>query len=119
MGFIEERWRTRHPKPFKTVLCMCYATIHGLLGIYVLKYLVDEIIPRGNLTENRWHAVIGLSLAYALSALLYWKLDYMHVDIRGRSGTRKDFRNWIMQKVLTKKHHTENRIARSQTQKAI
>jgi ABC-type multidrug transport system fused ATPase/permease subunit len=99
-GFLEERWRTRHPKPLKTVFCMSWKTVHGLFGIYVLKYLVDDVIPQGALDHARFQVVLWLGLAYALSALVYWKLDYMHVDIRGRSGTRKDFRNWIMQKYV-------------------
>jgi hypothetical protein len=99
MGFLRERWKARWPKPFKTLLCMFYATIHGLMGIFIPKFLIDEIISSGELNNKRFVLVVILTSVYALSALMYWKLDYKHVDIRGRSGTRKDFRNWIIQKV--------------------
>jgi ABC-type multidrug transport system fused ATPase/permease subunit len=110
MGFLVERWRTRHPKPAKTLVCMCYATVHGLMAIYVPKYLVDELISRGPLDKQRFMVMVLLAAGYAVSALLFWKLDYKHVDLRGRSGTRKDFRNWILQKYLwfTENTHTNS-----------
>ena len=37
-GFIKERWATRHPKPIKSLFCIFYGTIHGLLGTFILKY---------------------------------------------------------------------------------
>ena len=59
------------------------------MGIYIPKALVDAIISKGPLSSHRLIVVIALAAAYAASALLFWMLDYKHVDLRGRSGSRK------------------------------
>jgi hypothetical protein len=112
-GFVKERWQTRWPKPFKTILCMMYATVHGLLSIFIPKLLIDYVIasPRdefGKVPHEKYVLAYALGAAYAVSAFIYWHLDYKHVDIRGNSGTRKDLRNWLMRKYVWFSENTHN-----------
>ena len=112
-GFVKERWATRWPKPLKTILCMCWATVHGLLSIFIPKLLIDEVIGAdrnadGKIPDEKLVLAYALGAAYAGSALIFWHLDYKHVDIRGNSGTRKDLRNWIMRKYVWFAEDTHN-----------
>ena len=64
--------------------------------IFALKYIVDNVLPASQqtadgITPKQFYAVTALMLGYVLSAAVWWHLDFKHVDIRGRSGTRKDF----------------------------
>jgi len=112
-GFVKERWQTRWPKPPKTILCMLYATVHGLFSIFIPKMLIDFVINSerdadGKVAPEKYVLAYALGGAYAFSALIYWHLDYKHVDIRGNSGTRKDLRNWIMRKYVWFSESTHN-----------
>jgi len=105
-GFIKERWAARHPKPIKSLLCIFWETIHGLLGTFILKYFLDNILigdtetPKPLSTLEDYSVPIILAGIYVASAWMVWKLYYKFVDIRGNSGTRKDLRNWLMRKYL-------------------
>jgi ABC-type multidrug transport system fused ATPase/permease subunit len=119
-GFIRERWTTRHPKPIKTLFCMCYATVHGLFSIYIPKVLIDNVIRKGDTSFEGFILAFILCGVLVVSALIYWKLDYKHVDIRGNSGTRKDLRNWILRKYLWFSQNTHvNEIGDTQVVNAM
>ena len=37
---------------------------------------------------------------YALSSVLSWYCAYKFQDLRGNSGTRKDWRNWLIKRFV-------------------
>ena len=44
--------------------------------------------------------MIGSVAVLIIATLIMEKSDYVQLDKRGRSGTRKDLRNWVLQRYI-------------------
>ena len=94
-AFWRERWRHRWPKPLKSMLYKTYDSAHNLWATYFPIICVDVVsVRRSNATLA---AFGGL---YVLSSVLNWHCAYKFQDLRGNSGTRKDWRNWLVKRFV-------------------
>jgi ABC-type multidrug transport system fused ATPase/permease subunit len=96
-GFIKERWAHRHPKPIKSMMCLCYGSIHAVIAIVVPLLIIDNCIKPKHMD---WIYVGVLCAVYLASDALKWYLHIKFMDWRGNSGTRKDLRNWLVMKYV-------------------
>jgi len=94
-AFWRERWRHRWPKPIKAMLFKTYDSAHNLFGTYFPVICVEIVVVR---RSNATLAALGG--LYALSSLLNWYCAYKFQDLRGNSGTRKDWRNWLIKRFV-------------------
>jgi ABC-type multidrug transport system fused ATPase/permease subunit len=96
-GFIRERWRHRHPKPIKSMACVCYGGIHSVVATYVPIIIIDDYVKKDRID---WVVFGILAAVYLVSNLIKWYLHIKFMDWRGNSGTRKDLRNWLVTKYV-------------------
>ena len=95
LGFLQERWKARRPKARVTALSMVYIKSHFIVQVLWIRFIIDIGIP-----NEDYISIAILGAIYLLSLALKHKLDIVVMDKRGRSGTRKDLRNWLLQKIL-------------------
>ena len=124
-GFWSERWRHRHPKPFKALACRCYRSLDKVLKTVLLSQVVipqlreyaaatptagaaaasnDTLLAPPTLAnvEQRARATqtaTAVAAALVASFLVNWWCSRQYVNLRGNSGTRKDLRSWLLAKV--------------------
>ena len=96
-GFIRERWRHRHPKPIKSMCCICYDSIHEVIATYVPVLIVTEVIEK---KEMKYEFCGVLAAIFLASNAFNWWCEVKFMDWRGNSGTRKDLRNWLVMKYV-------------------
>ena len=113
--FILERFQQRQGKVTVTGWCFVYKAFHEVIvttfALVFFFRLVKEMAGDNKdaadgdeADERRWTegmlqcglCVFGL----ALSTFIYMYCDFEQLDKRGRSGTRKDLRRWIIKRYL-------------------
>lgn len=104
-GFVSERFNNRGWKLVKTVAAMSYQGVHGAIESVILKLVVDLALggkgcSTGGLTEDDETSAIILGICYLVAFALAHAADRTQLDFRGRSGSRKWFRERLLRKYL-------------------
>ena len=93
-AFYRERWRHRWPKPLKSLLYDMYESFHELIGTYIPLVCAAPQVRSSPL----WLALVGA--VFLISAAFNWHCSYHFQNHRGNSGTRKDWRNWLVNRFV-------------------
>jgi hypothetical protein len=93
-AFYRERWRHRWPKPLKSLLYDMYESFHDLLGTYLPLVCAEASVRK----QPLWLALFGA--LYVTSSAFNWYCSYQFQNHRGNSGTRKDWRNWLVNRFV-------------------
>ena len=96
LEFWKERWVARGKKAKITAALMASKGVLAVTQLYLYKIIIDGCIKQDNLQK----------LTYVLAACVgmdvyVWLADRKILDFRGRSGIRKDLRNWLARKWLS------------------
>ena len=93
-AFYRERWRHRWPKPLKSLFYDMYESFHEILALYLPLACVTPAVR----AQPLWLA--PLAALYLASAAFNWYCSYQFQNHRGNSGTRKDWRNWLVNRFV-------------------
>jgi hypothetical protein len=93
-AFYRERWRHRWPKPLKSLFYDMYESIHEIIGVYLPMACVTPAVRQ----QPLWLALLGAM--YLASSAFNWFCSYQFQNHRGNSGTRKDWRNWLVNRFV-------------------
>ena len=93
-AFYRERWRHRWPKPLKSLLYDMYESFHEIIGVYLPLACSTPTVRQ----QPLWLAILGA--LFLASSAFNWYCSYQFQNHRGNSGTRKDWRNWLVNRFV-------------------
>ena len=102
--YLIAQFKSRGIKAWKTAACFVYIAFHSSFVNIVIYSLVVDFIKDGltlHKADSHLKYLAGyVACAYIISHFIEQRCKVVQQDLRGRSGTRKDLRNWLVAKYL-------------------
>lgn len=105
--FILERFQQRGDKVTTTAWCFVYKAFHEVALttfalVYFFKFVkqMSKDVEKGRDVSGGLISIGVCVAVLAVSTFIYQHADFEQLDKRGRSGTRKDLRQWIVGRQL-------------------